>query len=183
MQGRRTEEVDGLNSRSGRMVTSTLSSSPRHAGLWCSDLHRWPQISWIGPGNEPRHAIELIPWVKSNSEKESERTKDAALINTTLDPPHISYFPPPVKAVPIPKKSGGVRILGIPTVADRVAQTAVKMWLEPRLDPIFRDDSYGYRPGSRRWRRSPSPDAAAGTTTGSLSSTSEACSTISIMAF
>jgi RNA-directed DNA polymerase len=52
-----------------------------------------------------------------------------------------------VKAVPIPKKSGGVRILGIPTVADRIAQTAVKMWLEPRLEPIFRDDSYGYRPG------------------------------------
>lgn len=58
-----------------------------------------------------------------------------------------SYFPPPVKAVPIPKKSGGVRILGIPTVADRVAQTAVKMWLEPRLDPLFCADSYGYRPG------------------------------------
>ena len=35
----------------------------------------------------------------------------------------------------------------VPTVADRVAQTAVKIWLEPRLDPIFRDDSYGYRPG------------------------------------
>jgi RNA-directed DNA polymerase len=51
-----------------------------------------------------------------------------------------SYFPPPVKAVPIPKKSGGVRILGIPTVADRIAQTAVKMWFEPRLDPIFRTD-------------------------------------------
>ena len=51
-----------------------------------------------------------------------------------------SYFPPPVKAVPIPKKSGGVRILGIPTVADRIAQTAVKMWLEPRLDPIFHED-------------------------------------------
>src|SRR3984893_8716248 len=58
-----------------------------------------------------------------------------------------SYFPPPVKAVPIPKKSGGVRILGIPTVADRIAQTAVKMWLEPRLDPIFREDSPSYRPG------------------------------------
>ena len=57
-----------------------------------------------------------------------------------------SYFPPPVKAVPIPKKSGGVRILGIPTVADRIAQRAVKMWMEPQLDPIFRDDSYGYRP-------------------------------------
>src|SRR3954447_24288005 len=58
-----------------------------------------------------------------------------------------SYFPPPVKAVSIPKKSGGVRILGVPTVADRIAQTAVKRWLEPRLDPIFRADSYGYRPG------------------------------------
>jgi len=58
-----------------------------------------------------------------------------------------SYFPPPVRAVPIPKKSGGVRILGIPTVADRVAQTAVKLWLEPRLDPHFCADSYGYRPG------------------------------------
>src|SRR5947209_11464761 len=58
-----------------------------------------------------------------------------------------SYFPPPVKAVPIPKKSGGVRILGIPTVADRIGQTAIKMWLEPRLDPIFHEDSYGYRPG------------------------------------
>jgi RNA-directed DNA polymerase len=58
-----------------------------------------------------------------------------------------SYFPPAVRAVPIPKKSGGIRILGVPTVADRVAQTAVKMWLEPQIDPIFRDDSYGYRPG------------------------------------
>ena len=50
-------------------------------------------------------------------------------------------------AVPIPKKSGGVRVLGVPTVSDRIAQTAVKMWLEPRLDPIFHRDSYGYRPG------------------------------------
>ena len=58
-----------------------------------------------------------------------------------------SYFPPPVKAVPIPKKSGGVRVLGIPTVSDRIAQTAIKMWLEPQLDPLFHDDSYGYRPG------------------------------------
>jgi DNA replication protein DnaC len=48
-----------------------------------------------------------------------------------------SYFPPPVKAVPIPKKSGGIRILGVPTVADRVAQTVVKMVLEPMLEPVF----------------------------------------------
>jgi len=58
-----------------------------------------------------------------------------------------SYFPPPVKAVPIPKKSGGTRILGVPTVADRVAQTVVKMVLEPMLEPVFDRDSYGYRPG------------------------------------
>ena len=58
-----------------------------------------------------------------------------------------SYFPPPVKAVPIPKKSGGTRTLGVPTVADRVAQTVVKMVLEPVLEPVFDRDSFGYRPG------------------------------------
>lgn len=57
-----------------------------------------------------------------------------------------SYFPPSVKAVPIPKKSGGTRVLGIPTVADRIAQMVVKILLEPILEPIFDDDSYGYRP-------------------------------------
>lgn len=56
-----------------------------------------------------------------------------------------SYIPPPVKGVPIPKKSGGTRLLGVPTVADRVAQTAVKMMLEPILEPIFDENSFGYR--------------------------------------
>jgi RNA-directed DNA polymerase len=58
-----------------------------------------------------------------------------------------SYFPPPVRAVEIPKKAGGVRTLGVPTVADRVAQTVVRMYLEPEVEPIFHPDSYGYRPG------------------------------------
>ncbi len=58
-----------------------------------------------------------------------------------------SYFPPPVKAVPIPKKTGGTRTLGVPTVADRIAQSAIKMVLEPLLEPIFDDNSFGYRPG------------------------------------
>jgi len=58
-----------------------------------------------------------------------------------------SYFPPAVKGVPIPKKSGGERLLGVPTVSDRVAQTVVKMALEPMLEPIFDENSFGYRPG------------------------------------
>jgi RNA-directed DNA polymerase len=58
-----------------------------------------------------------------------------------------TYFPPPVKAVTIPKKDGGKRILGVPTVADRVAQMVVKAEFEPKVEPIFLPDSYGYRPG------------------------------------
>ena len=52
-----------------------------------------------------------------------------------------------LKGVAIPKKSGGERILGIPTVSDRVAQTVVKMVFEPLVEPIFHENSYGYRPG------------------------------------
>ena len=58
-----------------------------------------------------------------------------------------SYFPPPVRSGMIPKKDGGQRRLGIPTVADRVAQTAAKMVLEPMLEPVFDPNSFGYRPG------------------------------------
>ena len=58
-----------------------------------------------------------------------------------------SYFPPSVKAVAIPKKDGGERILGIPTVADRVAQMVVKLHFEPLVEPHFNDNSFGYRPG------------------------------------
>lgn len=57
-----------------------------------------------------------------------------------------SYFPPPVKAVPIPKKTGGERILGIPTVGDRICQTVVKLVFEPLVEKVFLPDSYGYRP-------------------------------------
>ncbi|WP_034087255.1 group II intron reverse transcriptase/maturase [Streptacidiphilus albus] len=59
-----------------------------------------------------------------------------------------SYFPPAVRAVEIPKPNGGgVRLLGVPTVADRIAQTVVAAHLERRVEPVFHPDSYGYRPG------------------------------------
>jgi len=57
-----------------------------------------------------------------------------------------SYFPPPVKQVEIPKKQGGVRTLGVPTVADRIGQQVVKARIEGALEELFHPDSYGYRP-------------------------------------
>lgn len=57
-----------------------------------------------------------------------------------------SYFPPPVREKRIPKADGRERILGIPTIADRIAQGAIKLYVEEQLDPIFHVDSYGYRP-------------------------------------
>ena len=66
-----------------------------------------------------------------------------------------SYFPPPVKQVEIPKARGGTRKLGVPTVSDRIAQTVAKLMIEPTLDSIFHEDSYGYRPGRSAKRSRP----------------------------
>jgi RNA-directed DNA polymerase len=58
-----------------------------------------------------------------------------------------TYFPPPVLAKDIGKSGGGQRRLGIPTVADRIAQMVAKIYFEPKVEPYFHPDSYGYRPG------------------------------------
>lgn len=60
-----------------------------------------------------------------------------------------SYFPPPVKAVEIPKRTGGKRLLGVPTVTDRIAQAVVVLTIESAIDKYFHEDSYGYRPGKQ----------------------------------
>jgi RNA-directed DNA polymerase len=57
-----------------------------------------------------------------------------------------SYFPPAVLGVSIPKSNGGQRLLGVPTVSDRIAQTVAKLVVEPLMEPYFHEDSYGYRP-------------------------------------
>jgi RNA-directed DNA polymerase len=86
--------------------------------------------------------------VDGESLKEYERNLKGNLYKLWNRMSSGSYFPPPVRAVEIPKKSGsGIRVLGVPTVADRIAQTVAAMYLEPEVEPIFHPDSYGYRPG------------------------------------
>jgi len=84
--------------------------------------------------------------VDGQSIEDFERDRDRNLYRIWNRMSSGSYFPPPVRAVEIPKSGGGVRVLGVPTVADRVAQTVAAMYLERKVEPAFHEDSYGYRP-------------------------------------
>ena len=99
--------------------------------------------------------LEAYQQVKSNkggagvdreSLAEFDKMKDKHLYKIWNRLSSGSYFPPAVRGVEIPKKQGGTRMLGVPTVSDRIAQTTIKLMFEPLVEPCFLQDSYGYRP-------------------------------------
>ncbi len=92
-------------------------------------------------------ANQGAPGVDEESVADFERNLEGNLYKIWNRLSSGTYMPPPVLAVQIPKKDGrGVRTLGVPTVADRVAQTVARLYLEPKVEPVFHSDSYGYRP-------------------------------------
>jgi RNA-directed DNA polymerase len=117
------------------------------------------RVSVSGPQDKPFDVPKSLVWeaykrVKANkgaagvdrcSMEEFEKDLKKNLYKVWNRMSSGTYFPPAVKAVEIPKP-GGTRILGVPTVGDRIAQTVVALTLESRTEAIFHDDSYGYRP-------------------------------------
>jgi len=108
------------------------------------EISKWAvQVAW-----EKVKANRGAPGVDGQSIEDFEKDLKNNLYKVWNRMSSGSYFPPPVRAVEIPKVHGaGMRILGVPTVTDRVAQTVVAMELERRVEPVFHQDSYGYRPG------------------------------------
>ena len=108
-------------------------SSPRR---WSGVAYKSVKANRGAPGVDDQSIADFEADLKANLYKLWNRMSSG------------SYFPQPVRAVPIPKRDGkGSRMLGVPTVADRIAQTVVAMCLEPEVEPVFHPDSYGYRPG------------------------------------
>ncbi|HWT78115.1 MAG TPA: reverse transcriptase domain-containing protein, partial [Candidatus Methylomirabilis sp.] len=87
------------------------------------------------PGIDGMTVQEMRPWLKEHWPE----------VRAALDKG--SYRPSPVRRVEIPKPDGGVRLLGIPTVTDRLIQQAIAQALTPLFEPRFSDHSYGFRPG------------------------------------
>lgn len=87
------------------------------------------------------------PGVDGITIAEFEKNKRKELLQLKQDVESWKYRPSPVKRVEIPKPNGGIRLLGIPTVRDRILQASIKLILEPIFDPKFSAHSYGFRPG------------------------------------
>ncbi|WP_307857303.1 group II intron reverse transcriptase/maturase [Mycobacterium sp. SM1] len=118
------------------MSTSTCAAKPFDISKWVV----WEAYRRV-KANKGAAGVDAV------SLEEFEKDRDRNLYKIWNRMSSGSYFPPPVKAVEIPKPGGkGVRVLGVPTIADRVAQTVARMYLEPKVEPIFHPDSYGYRP-------------------------------------
>lgn len=111
----------------------------------------------VSKPNEISKHLVLEAWLKvkanagaagldGQSVRDFEKCRDKELYKIWNRMSSGSYFPSAVKCVEISKRSGGTRKLGIPNISDRVAQTVVKMLIEPRLENLFDEDSYGYRP-------------------------------------
>ena len=87
------------------------------------------------PGVDGMTIEAALPWLKEHNRELTERIRKG------------KYTPSPVRRVEIPKPDGGIRKLGIPTVIDRIIQQAMLQQLMPIYEPLFSDDSFGYRPG------------------------------------
>lgn len=87
------------------------------------------------PGIDGMTVEEMLPYLKAHREELIEKIRTG------------KYKPQPVRRVEIPKPDGGKRLLGVPTVIDRMIQQAIVQVLQPIFDPTFSDNSYGYRPG------------------------------------
>jgi group II intron reverse transcriptase/maturase len=99
------------------------------------------QAYWKVRRNKGSAGVDGMTWEQLDSDLKSHLYKLWNRLSSG------SYFPAPVKAVEIPKKGGGTRPLGIPTILDRIAQQVVRQHLEKQLEPLFHDASFGYRPG------------------------------------
>ena len=87
------------------------------------------------PGVDEMTIEQVLPWLKEHNRELTDRIRRG------------KYTPSPVRRVEIPKPDGGVRKLGIPTVTDRIIQQAMTQQLTPIFEPLFTDNSFGYRPG------------------------------------
>ena len=87
------------------------------------------------PGIDGMTVDEALPWLREHREELLESIRQG------------KYKPQPVRRKEIPKPDGGVRKLGIPTVVDRIIQQAIAQQLTPIYEPLFSEQSYGYRPG------------------------------------